>query len=599
MSKLVARSFAFDFTGPPDVVWAAMADTARYNEAAALPKHRIEEAPQADGTVRFLAHAKAGPFALEWEDLPCNWVRGQWFEHRRRFRRGPLHQLNARFELHPTPSGCHGVYRMEVSFSGAAGSLLRLGGFLRGGERLFRRLAAEADRFARREQAAPFAVAPPRLTAGGRDRLDRLRRELVVSPYGHGLADRLAAFVAEAAETDVARIRPLALARGWSVPGLAVVEACLEATRLGLLELRWDLLCPRCRGAKAGAPSLDRLPTGAHCGTCNIPYDRDFSRNVELTFHPATAIRPIEAGEFCLLGPMSTPHIWAHLTLEPHEERTIALPAPPGPYRLRTLEAGPETDIEHPGGELAGATITTDAVTASPVPGRVANLSPHRRTLVIEERAWLADALTADRVATLQAFRDLFSAEVLRPGDEVAIRRVTLLFSDLRGSTALYEAIGDAAAYHLVREHFAYLAAIVREHEGAIVKTIGDAVMAAFHDPAHGLRAALAMQERVAAFNRTLQAPVVLKVGLHEGPCIAVTLNDRLDYFGGAVNLAARLQGQSEGGDVVVSASLLSGLEPSRVPGGYQRQEARAALRGLAAPVAFVRFIVRGEASDP
>ena len=56
-------------------------------------------------------------------------------------------------------------------------------------------------------------------------------------------------------------------------------------------------------------------------------------------------------------------------------------------------------------------------------------------------------------------------------------------------------------AYRLVRAHFAYLAAIVREHDGAIVKTIGDAVMAAFHDPLQGLRAAIAMQERVAAFN--------------------------------------------------------------------------------------------------
>ena len=104
-------------------------------------------------------------------------------------------------------------------------------------------------------------------------------------------------------------------------------------------------------------------------------------------------------------------------------------------------------------------------------------------------------------MATLQAFRDLFSTEVLRPGDEVAIGRVTLLFSDLKGSTALYEAVGDAAAYHLVRAHFAYLAAIVREHDGAIVKTIGDAVMAAFHEPLQALRAAIAMQERVASFN--------------------------------------------------------------------------------------------------
>ena len=273
------------------------------------------------------------------------------------------------------------------------------------------------------------------------------------------------------------------------MPGRHAVEACLEATRLGLLELRWDLLCPRCRGAKAVAASLDRLPTGAHCGTCNIAYDRDFSRNVELTFRPRAAIRPLGEGEFCLLGPMSTPHIWAHVTLEPGEVAALVLDAPPGPYRLRTLEAGPEADIEHAGGPLARHRGDADAVPCAPATSGPGSRTARRTGARSSSRSapGSADALTADRVATIQAFRDLFSAEVLRPGDEVAIRRVTLLFSDLKGSTGLYEAIGDAAAWRLVREHFAFLAGLVREHDGAIVKTIGDAVMAAFHDPGRAL----------------------------------------------------------------------------------------------------------------
>ena len=215
-----------------------------------------------------------------------------------------------------------------------------------------------------------------------------------------------------------------------------------------------------------------------------------------------------------------------------------------------------------------------------------------RRTLVVEDRRWAKDALTADRVATMQVFRDLFSTEVLRPGDEVAIRRVTLLFSDLKGSTALYDRGGRRRAYHLVRAHFAYLAAIVREHDGAIVKTIGDAVMAAFHDAAQALRAAIVMQERVATFNAQNSAPIVLKLGLHEGPCIAVTLNDRLDYFGQTVNLAARLQGQSKGGDVVLSQALAPLAEEAALLAGRRTTRETAMLRGLSEPVAFVRLAV-------
>lgn len=599
MGRRRARSIGRDLAGTPEVVWEALADTARFNEAGGLPKHRVTEELQPDGTVRFIARTKAGPWALEWEDLPCNWVRGRWIEHRRRFRRGPLAVLDAQVEIARHGTGCHVDYRLEMAFAGLSGQLLRLGGFLRRSMRMVARRVAEAERFATGAAPVAFTVAPPRLPPEALARLAQLGPALAASPYVHGLGERLAAHVATAAETDVVRMRPLALARGWGVPALHAIEACLEGTRQGLLELRWDLLCPRCRGAKVQAVSLDRLPEGAHCGTCNIAYDRDFSRNVELAFRPAAAIRPIEDGLFCLLGPMSTPHILAHVTLEPGEVRELAVAAPPGPYRLRTLEAGPQADIEHAGGVLPGMVLGDEGapgegtVTATPEPV-LANRSGARRTAVIEERSWAADALTADRVATLQAFRDLFADQVLRPGDEVAIRRVTLLFSDLKGSTALYGAIGDAAAYHLVREHFAWLAAIIREHEGAIVKTIGDAVMAAFHDPRAGLRAAFAMQARVADFNASGDAagerPIVLKLGLHEGPSIAVTMNDRLDYFGGTVNLAARLQSQSRGGDVVVSGVLAATEGIAAIAHPLVGRAETASLRGFAQPMDFVRF---------
>ena len=594
MGRLIGRGMSYSFEGPLPAVWSAMADTARYNAAAALPRQTITEQVAPDGSVRFLAHAKMGPFTLEWEDLPCNWVRERWFQHRRQFSRGPLEVLDARFELTATSQGCRADYRVQAAPRGLLGRLILAGGFLRGAERMFTRLAAQAERFATGVQPLPFESPAAPLRPEVLPRLEQITRQLDDSPYGHGLAQRLAAHVAEALEVEVERLRPLALARLWGVPERYTIEACLEATRLGMLELRWDLLCPRCRGAKATAGTLDRLPAGAHCGTCNIDYGRDFSRNVELTFRPAANIRPIESGEFCLLGPMSTPHIWAHITLEPGEERLVDFTAPAGAYRLRTLETGPETEIEHDGLTFPAVMLGPDAVAAgtSGEPGLVAlrNDTAGRRTLVIEQRDWVRDALTADRVATLQAFRDLFSDEVLRPGDEVAIRRVTLLFSDLKGSTALYDAIGDAAAYGLVREHFAYLAGIVREHDGAIVKTIGDAVMAAFHEPTQGLQAAISMQERVAEFNAANRPPVVLKLGLHDGPCIAVNLNDRLDYFGGAVNLAARLQGQSRGGDLVVSQPLAEAPGAGEIIASYRTQLETAKLRGLAEPVAFVRL---------
>src|SRR5262249_13059149 len=150
---------------------------------------------------------------------------------------------------------------------------------------------------------------------------------------------------------------------------------------------------------------------------------------------------------------------------------------------------------------------------------RLTNHAPRPLIAIIEDRSWVADALSADRVTALQTFRDLFSDDVLRPGDEVAVGRIALLFSDLKGSTALYQAIGDASAYHLVRDHFAFMTKMIREHEGAIVKTIGDAVMAAFIAPSQAVAAALDIQRQIADFNRDIQVgqgantSIVIKLG--------------------------------------------------------------------------------------
>src|SRR5512132_4445094 len=103
--------------------------------------------------------------------------------------------------------------------------------------------------------------------------------------------------------------------------------------------------------------------------------------------------------------------------------------------------------------------------------------------------------------------------------------------------------------------HFDVLKKVIAEEDGAIVKTIGDAVMAVFRRPAAALKAMLSAQEMLAAPAPGV-APLTLKAGLHAGPCIAVTLNDKLDYFGSTVNMAARLESLSSGNDVIISRVL-------------------------------------------
>jgi len=595
MGRSLRRTLVWRFDTPPETIWSVLADTARFNEAAGLPNHQVEETPRPDGSVEYVARARKGPFDLVWEEKPVNWVWGRWFEHCRVFRKGPIASLCATLELFPEGDGSRVDYTIDVVPANALGWLILKTGFFVSARRNFGALAAAARGYAKGERETPFDYRPPAMSSEKLARMAQIVDRIEETPFGHGLAGRIADRVRRAQEVDLIRIRPLALAREWGVAERDAVDVCLRATRDGLLDLRWDLLCPRCRIAKATVGALDALPTGAHCDTCNIDYGRDFARNVELSFRPAPALREIASGEYCLFGPMSTPHIKVHVTVPPGETRSVEAGLAPGPYWLRTLEPGPVAEIDHDGGPFPGVTVAADRVEAT-APGEAGeivlrNEDTRPRTIVIEDRAWAADAFTADRVATMQAFRDLFSDQVLRPGDEAAIARVALLFTDLRGSTAMYEAVGDAAAYHLVRDHFAFLAAIVRDHDGALVKTIGDAVMAAFREPADALEAALEIQRRVADFNaKHAGAPIAIKLGLHDGPCIAVTLNGRLDYFGTTVNMAARLQGESRGGDIVLSATMAEDVRVGDRLGGLETSHEAAALKGFDAPVPFLRL---------
>jgi len=120
----------------------------------------------------------------------------------------------------------------------------------------------------------------------------------------------------------------------------------------------------------------------------------------------------------------------------------------------------------------------------------------------------------------------------------------------------MYHGMGDAPAYALVRNHFSVLIEAIRAHHGTVVKTIGDAVMATFSRVDEALGAVGQMHEKLPGANPTLAAPLLLKSSLHVGPCLAVNANDKLDFFGTTINLAARMVERCQGGDLAVSDEL-------------------------------------------
>jgi class 3 adenylate cyclase len=195
---------------------------------------------------------------------------------------------------------------------------------------------------------------------------------------------------------------------------------------------------------------------------------------------------------------------------------------------------------------------------------------------------------------TSRRFVAVESAPPLRHG--VAARSLAFLFTDLDSSTALFERVGDADACEIVREHFEFLEAIVRDHNGIVVKTTGDGVLASFRSWVDAVRSALTVQTNIADFNRTHAAGdaarrVAIKLGVHAGGSVRLKFHNGFDYFGSTVNLAARLRSESRNGDVVLSDVIAEhpGVRP--LLAALPTREESLPVRGFDRPIRLVRVL--------
>jgi len=564
------REFHYRWTwhlrSSPEALWPLIADTNRFNRDTGVPhvQRRGDQRAALTNARRRVRLQRLG-VAIEWEEEPFEWTRPFRFGVSRRYLTGPVATMRVLVEMTArADGGTDLVYQVWARPKTAAGLVAipaQIGVLSR---RRFQRTILTYDRIASTPVAAPTVMPQPvQFAPGGRERLASIRQDLVQRGASSDLVDRLVATIEQTDELALARIRPYALADQWGVPRRSVLELCLLATRAGLLEFQWRVLCPLCRGARTGETSLRDVRSAVHCDSCNVDFTANFERSVELAFRPNPGIREIAMSEFCVGGPQLTPHIVAQQLRSAGTNRTLTIPLEPGRYRLRTpLQPGSLALEARAGGQdqltltASDAGWSDDEISMSTKPSiTLTNTTTVEQLFILERTAWTDDAATAADVIALQLFRDLFAGEALRPGEEFAVGSLAIVFTDLRSSTHLYREIGDAAAFGWVLDHFDVVKASIAAEGGTVVKTIGDAVMAVFRRPVCAIRAMLDAQARLAS-PPAGRGPLPLKVGVHYGPCIAVTLNERLDYFGSTINIAARLEGQSSGADVIVSTAV-------------------------------------------
>jgi len=552
--------WTWELPAPPEALWPLVSDTNRFNRDTGLP--RVEDArdgEELENARRRLRMSVRG-VPVAWEELPFEWVRPWRFGVVRTYSRGPLREMRVRATLSPL-----GEDRSTLVYSVAAlprGVLGWITAKVQIGMLSRRRFAAVFRAYGESVAAGDSSVPSLRsdrsaATNGGE------KERLVEAGVTPAVAERLIDFLGRADTLSLARLRPYTLARAWQLPLDEVRSGFLLATRAGLLEMRWELLCPNCRGTKGGATTLSELRASesVHCDTCLIDFSVEFDRSVELVFSPAIGIGPGPDASFCVAGPQITPHIVGQQLLHPGEEREIRARLEPGSYRVRSLagsgatafRVSERTDERELRVSWSGEAMHPEGpdAFAEEIHLRLRNDTESEALFVIENTGWSEDALTAAEVAADPRFRDLFASEVLAAGEFVSVGTKTVLFTDLEASTSLYQRIGDAPAFGRVMEHFDVVSAAVEAEGGSVVKTIGDAVMAVFTRPVDALAAVLRARRGLSV--ATEEECLRIKAGIEEGPAIIVTMNGHLDYFGTTVNVAARLGGLATGEDVIVS----------------------------------------------
>ena len=416
------------------------------------------------------------------------------------------------------------------------------------------------------------------------------------------LIEELQRFVSTAADAQIVRVNPIQYAKAHSRPEALVIDLFLHARKAGLLTMEWQYVCRGCGSIVGSFDTLDAAGGHFQCNVCIATRETDLSDFVEVGFSVSKTVRE---SRFHTPENLSAEELWQYMVsanavwtdgtklrdfyrqhslfivyVEPGEVKSFPIELEPG---FIGLMQGPELIIRsNSDNKLTKLHFThrdgrppedTQTVAPGPLIYELTNASAVRimasaffvslQEMKAQKNKTSSIALTSflsgARLLSTQSFLDLFPSEAVMGAGGLTLKRIAFLFTDIQGSTALYERIGDLRAFDLVRQHFAVLRDVITANHGALVKTIGDAVMASFHEPADALHAALEMREQISRFNTSVgEELITLKIGAHMGQCLAVTMNGVLDYFGQTVNIAARVQGLAQANEICLTDAIFT-----------------------------------------
>jgi len=431
------------------------------------------------------------------------------------------------------------------------------------------------------------------------------------------------------------RINPFDFAQQQGLSENECLDAFIHGAKIGLFDFSYSMVCPLCSGLVHNHSAIEQLkPTSFYCAVCNINVPTTLDDQVEVSFTLHSSIKTLDIDPLADLSSYHRYH-FSHnyqfsepakscfsritkelIVLAPDAQSNISLTInSPQFCRLASVENNTAISIsfEETKQSLEKSIHTIDLLPTGFVPSelylplgdfefQVKNhtsntigillYQPQKEKILEILKTYpttIKPFLTAKILLNNQSFRELFRIDPLVKNLNLNVKNLTIMFTDLRGSTEMYDKAGDLVAYKLVKAHFQILMTVVRQFSGAIVKTMGDAIMATFSRPLDGFLAALEMLKQIEQLNQEWQTvgyQIGLKIGLNEGPALAVVNDERIDYFGQSVNIAARVQGLATSGEIWISQSILDspGVKTRLNEQGYQTKQHSAILKGVEQP---------------
>lgn len=517
----------------PEEIWPFITDTSRMNKELGF-------GPRQETEINGETHVSTVTLGKneEWIEKPWIWVHIDELQNHRVFFKGWMIEHRGVFKVRPLPDGCEvqiyfrwtfpNLFR-KILFSFISSALKKnFVEFFKNKESLIKELRSK-------EKSADYSLIEP------------------VPPY-----ETFLNYLKSADDLDLDRIKLKKVSKVIKLPVDLLMNVSHVMVKEGLLSLSWDVVCPHCRGSKSENPGLSYLEEINHCNACDIDFSIGPEESIEVVFHPTEKLRKVSRLVYCAAEPAKKKHIKLYQPVESGESKEFALKLSPGSYRLRKKGSEIFTYVQvqddSPKTKLKWDGNSKNTFSSGPlIELNLINNDASTAYFTFEEAWWQNDSLVPGEVLSHPTLRDLFSEDHLKIGVKLNVGDQVIMFTDIVGSTPFYKTLGDAIALKAVKEHYDEVREIIEQHQGVVVKYIGDAVMAAFLDLNDAMNACVQIQKKFPPHRE--DTPIRLRASLHRGPILCANVNVGLDYFGNTVNQSAKIQKWADAFEVAMAES--------------------------------------------